>query len=241
MRAITQIKNLIKYPFLKAVNNSGSRFCPVCKNNIKNFKSFGVPRRLNAQCPLCGSLERHRLDWIFFSEKTNLFDGLHKKMLHIAPEEFLSSRLRQIRNLNYLSADLKSPRAMVKMDITDIQYPDNTFDVIYCSHVLEHIPDDRKALSELYRVLSPGGWAVLQVPITGEKTEEDLSIVDPRERLKRYGHHEHVRMCGPDYVERMKDAGFEAQVLRSIDVVAESGCERMGFKPDRIIFFCAKR
>jgi SAM-dependent methyltransferase len=98
-----------------------------------------------------------------------------------------------------------NPRAMVRMDITDIQYPKDTFDVIYCSHVLEHVVDDRKAMREFHRVLRPDGWALLLVPITVEKTFEDPSVTDPEERLSVFGQEDHVRCYGPDYVERLRN------------------------------------
>lgn len=191
-------------------------------------------------CPVCGSLERHRLDWIFFTTRTDLFDGAAKRMLHIAPEEFLSARLRKRGNLDYVSADLHNPRAMLQMDITDIDFPDDHFSVIYCSHVLEHVPDDRKALAELCRVLCPGGWAALQVPVSGKRTYENKAIIAPEERQQHFGHREHVRRCGRDYAKRMRSAGFVVEVLRATDVVTEEECARMGFLPGRIIFFCRK-
>lgn len=224
----------------KALNASGTHYCPVCESNVHRFLPFGDPPRANARCPICGSLERHRLDWMLFTKQTNLFNGSNKKMLHIAPEEFLSARFRRVENLDYLSADLDSPRAMVQMDITDIRYPDNSFSVIYCSHVLEHIPNDRKAIAELYRVLCPGGWGVLQVPITAERTYEDAAIVEPAERKKHFGQSDHVRRCGPDYIERMRSAGFDAQVMRATNLVTEADCARMGFQSNRLIFFCRK-
>jgi ubiquinone/menaquinone biosynthesis C-methylase UbiE len=191
-------------------------------------------------CPVCGSLERHRLDWIFFARRTDIFDGTAKMMLHIAPEEFLSARFSAIDGLEYVSADLHNPRAMLQMDITDIDFPDDHFSVIYCSHVLEHVPDDRKALAELYRVLRPGGWAALQVPVSGRRTYENRTIIAPEDRQKHFGHREHVRRCGRDYVKRMRSAGFVVEVLRATDVVTEEKCARMGFRPGRIIYFCRK-
>ncbi|HUF80440.1 MAG TPA: methyltransferase domain-containing protein [Burkholderiales bacterium] len=144
-----------------------------------------------------------------------------------------------IEGLDYLSVDLSSPGAMARMDLTRMACPDSTFQAIYCSHVLEHIPDDRKAISELYRVLRPGGWAVLEVPITADKTHEDPSVVDPEERKKHFGQRDHVRRCGPDYVERVRSAGFVVQVLCSTDLAAETDCRRMGFLPAPL-FFCRK-
>lgn len=236
----THIMMPVRRPIAKALHASGSCYCPVCESNVRRFLPFGNPPRAHARCPVCGSLERHRLDWLFMKEQTNLFDGFVKKMLHVAPEEFFSKRFRIIKNLDCLSADLQNPRAMVRMDITDIHYPDNSFAVIYCSHVLEHIPDDRKAIAELYRVLGQDGWAVLQVPITVERTYEDPSITSPKERKKHFGQSDHVRRCGPDYVQRLESAGFKVRVLRAIDLVTEADCARMGFQPERLVFCCRK-
>jgi len=218
----------------------GKHYCAVCESNVRRFLPFGDPPREYAMCPICGSLERHRLDWLMFTEYTDLFDCSPKAMLHVAPEKFFSERFQKIWNLDYLSADLNNPKAMVKMDVTNIAYPDNTFSIIYCSHVLEHIPNDVKAISEFYRVLKPGGWAVLQVPVSADKTYEDPTIVEPEERKKHFGQWDHVRLCGPDYIDRMKWAGFDAECLRATDIVKETDCARMGFSSDRLIFFCRK-
>ena len=221
-------------------NGAELHYCPVCDNNVRRFLPFGEPQRAHARCPCCGALERHRLDWIFLAQRTNLFDRQHKKMLHVAPEAFLVARFRNIEGIDYLSADLNDPSAMERMDLTDIHHPDDSFQVIYCSHVLEHIPNDRKALAELYRVLSLGGWAMLQVPITAEQTYEDPTIVTPEARQRHFGQWDHVRLCGPDYADRMRDAGFVVEVLPATDVVAAAECTRMGIQTDRYIFFCRK-
>jgi hypothetical protein len=223
----------------KALNARGSLYCPVCASNVRRFLPWGEHKRAG-KCPVCGLLPRHRADWVFLTRRTDLFDQRPRKMLHVAPEEFLTARFREIRNLEYLSGDLNSRKAMVRMDITDISYPDNSFDVIYCSHVLEHIPNDRKALAELHRVLCPGGWALLQVPISGDKTYEDPSITAPEERAKHFGRWDHVRRCAPDYVERMSAVGFNAQALRATDLVAPADCAKMSFNPDSLFFFCSK-
>jgi SAM-dependent methyltransferase len=251
MHAISNIKRFAKAtlirvvsafrpPIAKALNASGKHYCPICQSNVRRFLPAGDPSRANARCPVCGSLERHRLDWLLFAKQTDLFDGSPKTMLHVAPEKFLSAKFRRIKNLDYLSADLSNPRAMVQMDITNINYPDNTFSVIYCSHVLEHTPNDRKAIAELYRVLRQDGWAVLQVPIMADRTYEDPAIIEPEERKKHFGQWNHVRRCGPDYVERMRSAGFVAEVLRATDLANGSDCARMRFQSDRVLFFCRK-
>lgn len=225
----------------RAINAGGKRYCPICESKVRSFLPFGDPPRANARCPICGSVERHRLDWVFFTTSTDLLDGSPKTLLHVAPEPFLADRLTDIRHCEYLSVDLDRSRAMAQMDITNIDFPDNTFSVIYCSHVLEHVPNDRRAISELYRVLKPDGWAVLQVPITAEHTYEDPAITDPEERKKHFGQWDHVRRCGPDYIERMRSAGFAADCLRATDLVTEADCARMGFLPGRRIFFCRKK
>jgi SAM-dependent methyltransferase len=224
------------------VRYGGFRYqCSVCGMRARRFLPHGSKNRPNAKCPLCLSLVRHRLDWIFFRRRTDLFDGSPKRMLHIAPEQFLEDRLKRIPGIDYLSGDLNSKRAMVKMDITNIQYPDNHFSIIYCSHVLEHVPDDRRAIAEFFRVLSPGGWAVLQVPIMAEKTWEDSNITDPAERTRHFGQADHVRACGLDYVERMRTAGFDAAVVQAKDILNKRELMKMNIPEDRVIFFCRKQ
>jgi SAM-dependent methyltransferase len=162
-------------------------------------------------------------------------------MLHVAPESCFESRFKERLGAGYLTADLFSPLAMVKMDITDIQYPDQTFDVIYCSHALEHVVDDRKAMREFFRVLKNDGWAILLVPITSEKTFEDSSIVDPKERQKAFGQEDHVRRYGPDYVERLRDAGFTVEITRASDLADSDEAVRMGLTPaSGEIYYCTK-
>ncbi|MBD2102837.1 class I SAM-dependent methyltransferase [Leptolyngbya sp. FACHB-261] len=233
-------KTLLKQQLTKLQYLGWAHYCSVCHNHLRSFLPFGDPPRQNALCPVCHSLERHRLDQIFFEKYTNLFDKSPKKMLHIAPEQSFELRLKQIENLDYISADLMSPRAMLKVDITDIPFPDNTFDIVYCSHVLEHVPDDKRAISEFHRVCKPQGWAVLQVPITTDKTFEDPSITSPEERKRVFGQEDHVRCCGPDYIDRIQAAGFKTNRLRATDVVKPTDCQYLGFQENRLVFYCEK-
>jgi ubiquinone/menaquinone biosynthesis C-methylase UbiE len=162
-------------------------------------------------------------------------------MLHVAPERHFANLFPNIPGVDYLSADLNRPMAMVKMDITDIQYPDNSFDVIYCSHVLEHIPDDHRAMSELFRVLKPGGWAILQVPQADlDVTYEDFSITDPAEREKHFGQYDHVRWYGRDYKDRLVRAGFqvtEDHIARELD---PADAKRFGLMVSENVYLCRK-
>ncbi len=176
----------------------------------------------------CQALERHRLVWLYFQRMTDLFDGGAKQVLHVAPEPAFVPGLKERLGAGYLTADLDDARAMERMDITDIRHPDGSFDVIYCSHVLEHVPDDRKAMREFYRVLRPGGWAVLLVPITAETTVEDPSITDPAERLRLFGQEDHVRRYGPDYRERLEAAGFKVTITHPSSFLKPNEMERTG-------------
>jgi SAM-dependent methyltransferase len=217
------------------------RWCPVCEKGSRKFATFGNPPRENAKCPSCGALERHRLIWLYFSKMTNLFDGTPKKILHVAPEKCFEPKLRKRFGESYITADLLSPRAKVKMDITDIQYPDETFDVIYCSHVLEHVPDDKKAIREFFRVLKQDGWAILVVPITADRIIEDPSIVTPAERLRVFGQEEHVRRYGPDFAGRLREADFKVRVSRVSDLFKPEEILRMGLpRASEETYYCTK-
>jgi SAM-dependent methyltransferase len=174
-------------------------------------------------------------------KKTNLFDGKPKKMLHVAPEPCFESRFKKRLGDSYITADLFSPNAMVKMDITNIQFPEQSFDVIYCSHVMEHVLEDRQAMREFHRVLKKDGWAILNVPITSERTYEDPSIVEPADRLRAFGQKNHVRRYGPDYVDRLREAGFTVEDTMVGDMVDVSEAERMGLtRASGAIFYCTK-
>jgi SAM-dependent methyltransferase len=218
-----------------------ARYCPCCDAYLRRFLPFGHPPRAESLCPSCGSLERHRLVYFYMKHRTNLFDGQPKKLLHVAPEAVLSGLIRAERSIDYLSADLSSPFAMVKMDITDIQYPDNHFDVIYCSHVLEHVPDDRRAMREFLRVLNPGGWAILQVPITAEATFEDPTITSPEDRKRVFGQDDHVRCYGPDYKDRLAEVGFTVKADSFVRDLSDEEIRRLGLVGTGEVYFCTKK
>jgi len=216
-----------------------NRYCPVCKKSSRKFGKFGRIPRFEARCMHCLSLERHRLVWTYLERKTDLFDGSPKKMLHVAPEQGLEKLFKKYLGDGYLSGDLDSPIAMVKMDITDIKYPDNSFDIIYCSHVLEHVPKDKQAIFELYRVLKLRGWAMILVPITVEKTFEDPSVITPKERLKIFGQEDHVRRYGQDFIQILTNAGFKVSKIKAVDFLNDEEINRMRVGSDTI-FICKK-
>lgn len=202
----------------KALHYGRARGCPICGATVRRFGPFGSESRPNASCPICGSLERHRLAWLFLQRRTDLFDGRPKRLLHFAPEGFLAQRLQQIPGLRYVSADL-APKAMLRTDIGRLPIRDSYFDAVYCSHVLEHVIDDRAAMREVRRVVKPKGWVIFQVPITVQRTLEDPSVTEPQERLRLFGQEDHVRRYGLDFVERLRDSGFSVQEIRGVDLV----------------------
>jgi SAM-dependent methyltransferase len=176
---------------------------------------------------------------LFFQRKTDLLNSKPKKMLHFAPERAFIKLLSRYVGEGYITADLYQD-AMVKVDITDIKFPDDAFDVIYCVHVLEHIVDDIKAINELSRVLKADGWALIVVPINREKTFEDKNIIDSTERLKIFGQEDHVRICGIDYIERLESNGFEVQVYKANDITTDQEQALFGLKDDTL-YYCTKR
>jgi hypothetical protein len=223
-----------------ALYRGSGRSCPVCGKSSRRFIGWGNPVRPEARCPQCGSLERHRLVWLFLHRHTDLFDGRPKRLLHLAPERGMERRLQRIPGVEYLSADLMHPAAMVKMDITDIGYPDGYFDVIYCSHILEHIPDDRRAMRELHRVLAPSGWALVQVPVTVESTFEDPTATTPEARLRLFGQADHVRRYGNDFADRLRASGFEVRTAPPAQVTTPDERRSMVLLEEDTIFLCTR-
>lgn len=218
---------------------AGSRhLCPICGSHVRTF--LRLHRPYHAFCPVCRSLQRHRLVWLFFQRQTNLFDGIPRRMLHIAPEQGLTARFRAIPGLIYHSADLHDRRATERMDIADIHHPDGSFDLIYCSHVLEHVPDDRRAMRELSRVLAPDGWATILVPISASATFEDPTISDPAERERRFGQSDHVRVYGPDVQVRLMEAGFRVTDFSARDFAAAEEIQRFCLNETQTILFCQR-
>ena len=174
--------------------------------------------------------------WLYLQNETQFFTE-KLKVLHIAPEQEFLRRFKKMDNLDYTSADLFSPIVDVKADILDLPFADNSFDVIICNHVLEHIVEDRKAMSELYRVMKPGGWGILQVPMKNslEKTYEDFTITDPKERQKHFGQYDHVRWYGMDYFDRLRSVGFQAEINFYSQIFSESDTKKFGLNRNEIL------
>ncbi len=229
----------LRRAYMRLRHRGHARHCPCCGSSLRRFVPFGHVPRPEAQCPVCHALERHRAVLLFLQRRTDLFRRPHK-LLHIAPEPALAPIFARAPGLEYISGDLADPLAMVHVDITALPFATASFDVVYCSHVLEHVEDDRAALAELHRVLRPGGWGVLQVPICAAKTWSDRAIVTPEQRLAAYGHPEHVRCYGPDYLDRLTGAGFAVEVVPFVESLAEEEIRRMGLCRGDDIHLCRK-
>ncbi len=212
-------------------------FCPLCGSHISGFLTLYRP--YHRWCPVCRSLQRHRLIWLLFERHQLITAEKPQAMLHVAPEPGLAQRFAPMPHLRYVTADLSAPSTTVRCDITAIPFEANSFDIILCSHVLEHVPNDHQAMRELYRVLKLGGTALILVPVKGEHTFEDPSITDPLCRERYFGQFDHVRVYGTDVRQRLQQAGFRVQVVQATDIVADSSeIERMSLSVDEPIFVC---
>lgn len=241
---LSAIPDFVKKPIraIQAIPYHGTgRFCPICEQSASKFRQVGREHRVDAQCPYCLSAERHRLLLLYLERKTDLFDGAMKRVLHVSPARCMEVKLRELLGDRYLTSDLFDPQAMVEMDITDIQYPEQSFDVILCSHVLEHVDDDIQAMKEFYRVLKNDGWAILLVPITSDRTFGDASITDPALRLELFGEVDHVRKYGPDYIDRLRSVGFKVDMSEVKDIALPEEIAQMRLTPDSgEIYLCRK-
>lgn len=213
--------------------------CPICHHQFRKFLPYGrINPRSNALCPGCLSLERHRLIWLYLQQKTSFFDQ-PQRILHIAPEACFINRFKKIHGKEYVTADIESPLADVKMDIHQIPFDNNTFDVVLCNHVLEHVRDDIQAMKEIQRVLKPGGYAILQIPFflpVPEKTFEDNTITDPGERERIFGQDDHVRKYGKDYPQRIERAGLKAIEDKFVNELSDETVLKYGLPHGEIIY-----
>lgn len=210
---------------------------PIDGKSYRRFLPYGYGKqRENALSPGTLSLERHRQMWLYLQNETDFFTKNYK-VLHIAPEQEFLRKFKKMKNLDYTSADLFSPIVDVKADILDLPFANETFDVVICNHVLEHIQDDAKAMIELYRVMKKGGWGILQVPMKSslEKTYEDFSITDPKERQKHFGQYDHVRWYGMDYFDRLRKIGFTTEPNFYSQKFSKEDIKRYGLMENEIL------
>lgn len=213
--------------------------CPVCERSYRKFLPYGrISTRENALCPNCLSLERHRLIWVYLQQQTDFFKT-KKHVLHIAPEACYISRFEKLHGDGYITADIESPLAKVKMDIHQIPFEENKFDVVLCNHVLEHVDDDIQAMREIHRVLKPGGFAILQVPFFNpipEVTFADPTITDKREREKIFGQDDHVRKYGHDYPKRIAQSGLTPIEDKFVFTLPDNEVKKFGLARGEVIY-----
>lgn len=215
---------------------------PIDGKSFKKFLPYGYEnQRANALSPSALSLERHRLIWLYLKNETDFFTS-SKKVLHIAPEQCFLKRFKKLQNLDYTTADLYSPIADVKADICDLPFEENTYDVVLCNHVLEHIIDDKKAMSELYRVLKPGGLGIFQIPqdLNLKTTYEDFSITSKEERKKHFGQYDHVRVYGKDYFDKLRKAGFKVNEVNYSKTLSSELLTKYCLTKGEILPVCTK-
>lgn len=215
---------------------------PIDGKSFKTFLPYGyASQRNNALSPSTLSLERHRLLWLYLQRETDFFTS-PKKVLHFAPEQAFYKRFKKLGNLDYTTTDLESPLADVKADICNLPFEDNSFDVILCNHVLEHIPNDTKAMQELYRILKPGGMGIFQIPQDTKRatTFEDNSITDKKERTKIFGQYDHVRIYGLDYFDKLKTIGFKVTPIDYTMNFTQEEIEHYGLAKGELIPVCFK-
>ena len=215
--------------------------CPVCGRHYRKFLPYGyINSRANALCPHCLALERHRLMELYLRQKTDFYTS-KPQLLHVAPELCFIKRFEAVLGDRYTTADLESPLAKVKMDVQAIPFPDETFDVTFCNHIMEHVENDLTAMRELYRVLKPGGWGIIQSPIDNiSTTYENPDIVEPAERKIHFGQHDHLRRYGRDYAQRLASCGFKVVEDNFIDTLSPETVKRHALPEGEIIYLVKK-
>ncbi len=229
-------------PFLQLFLRGNKYEDPIDGRTFRKFLPYGYEKqRENVLSPSTLSLERHRLLWLYLKTETNFFTR-NLKVLHFAPEQAFYKRFRKLKNIDYTTTDLNSPLADVKADICNLPFEDDSYDFILCNHVLEHIPDDTRAMQELLRVLSPGGTAILQIPqeLSRETTFQDDSITSREERARIFGQYDHVRVYGRDYFEKLRAIGFEVEEVDYTANLTAAQIDRYRLAKGEIIPVCRK-
>lgn len=221
----------------------GNRYTdPIDGRSFRKFLPYGYAlQRPNVLSPSTLSLERHRLLWLYLKRKSDFFSK-KRSVLHFAPEQAFYSQFKKMTHLKYVTTDLHSPLADIKADICNLPFENETFDVILCNHVLEHITDDTQAMKELFRVMKKGGWGVFQVPqdVHREKTFEDNTITDPKERTCIFGQYDHVRIYGMDYFDKLQHIGFSVETIHCKDIASKEEIHQFCLNPTEILPICRK-
>lgn len=215
---------------------------PIDGKSFRKMLPYGYgEQRLNVLSPSTLSLERHRLIWLYLKNETEFFSK-KMKVLHMAPEQCFVKLFKKQQNLEYITADLYSPIVDVKADICDLPFESESFDIVFCNHVLEHIEDDKKAMSELFRVLKKDGFGIFQIPqdLKREKTYEDFSITSEEDRAKHFGQYDHVRVYGRDYFDKLRAVGFKVDEVNYASKISPELVNRYCLVQEEILPVCFK-
>jgi SAM-dependent methyltransferase len=217
---------------------------PISGKTYRKFLPYGYSgraKRDNVLCPGSLSLERHRLLWLYLKNKTDFFTK-KRKMLHIAPEQCFYKLFKAMPNLDYKTGDYNSPIADIHFDLHQAPFEDNTFDVIFCNHVLEHVEDANQCMKELYRIMKPGGFGIFQIPqdVNRYETYEDKSITSERDREIHFWQKDHVRLFGLDYKDKLAAAGFKVVVEDYTKEISAELAERYRLPKGELLYYCTK-
>lgn len=229
--------------------------CPFCGWHFRRFRPAGFHYRVIVEkqvigghwhrdnvCPRCMSNARERLAYLYLQERTSVFQQ-PSLLLHVAPEPQLAAVLKRAPKIRYVSADLFEAGVMSRFDVQQMPFRDETFDVVVCNHVMEHVGDDAVAMREVRRILKPGGWAMLQVPIALalDRTIEDPEARTDQERIDRFGQEDHVRLYSrPDYIGRLRAAGFAVTADDYAQSLGSEKVARFGLVQEEEVFICHK-
>lgn len=238
-----QIKKILKKlrAVIYRISHSGNeRECPICGTRYDKFGNGGVEKREDAQCMNCGSLERHRFLWLYLLRVMKINQITNLSILHFAPDKIIEKKLRN-NSSNYVSADIDSNKVDLKTDITRTPFFKESFNLILCSHVLEHVIDDRKALNELIRILKADGTLIIIIPVERKLTFEDPEITDPEDRLRVFGQRDHVRIYGEDFIYKLIDSGFNVKAYVPRDLYDEDERIKYGIKIDSDRLYVCKK
>jgi SAM-dependent methyltransferase len=213
--------------------------CPCCQARFRRLASHGTPPRPNRACPNCRALERHRILWLYLSRELNIASR-SCRVLHVAPERAIRRHLDSVPNLTYVTTDLNMLEAAVHAELDRLPFADACFDVVICSHVLEHVEHDRESMAEMRRVLAPTGQALIMVPVNRHfaETYEDPSITDPDARKRAFGHPGHLRYYGADVTARLEESGFEVEAIDYVDRLPPGEAERIRASRGEVIYVC---
>jgi len=235
---VSRIAAAVRLRATTARHRGDAVHCPVCEHSFDAFKNDW--NRLNALCWRCGSHERHRAQWLLLQRRPELLRDA-RSLLHFSPEYCLAERLRRVPNLRYVTTDLADTQhADLRLDITQLDLPDAAFDAVLCSHVLEHVQDDARAMAELRRVTAPKGFCLVMVPLDLQRTQtyEDPSITDPADRQREFLQFDHVRLYARDIAPRLRAAGFDVETIDMTVELSEAEAERHRLLASDLIFLC---